>query len=186
MAGPPEGVEDGLLPLILGRGPLRVPLDGQDPSRSGSRLQRLDQSVRTSGNGHKEGSDLVGRLVVAGDACIQPAAAPQGGSQSTPRLDGNIVPAGTPTCLRSAVAMNAHRGEVLVERPSERHVDDLQAAAYCEQRETGVHRVASQGELELVPLLLDPVHVCVPIGRVAQRVDVTTTEKRQSSEWQTN
>ena len=159
-----------------------MPLDGQDPSCSGSCFQRFDQSVRTSSHGHKYRRDLVRRLVVDGHACIQPAGRTQGAGQSTPWFDGNIVHAGSATCLRSAMAMKARGRQVLVQRPPERHVEDLQAAANCEQGETGVHRVASQGELELVAFLLDPIHVGVPIGRVAQRVDVTATEKRQSCE----
>jgi hypothetical protein len=159
-----------------------MPLHGENPSCPGSRLQCFDHSIRTSGNGHEDGRDLVRRLVVDGDASIQPAGTAQRRGQSTPRVDGNIVHAGSGACLRSAMAMNARGREVLVQRPPERHVEDLQTAANCKQRETGVHRVASQGELELIALLLDPIHLCVPIAPVAQRIDVTATEKRQSCE----
>ena len=68
-------------------------------------------------------------------------------------------------------------GEILIQRPAGRHVDELHAAAHAEHRLALLERPPRERHLDAIALAIGPVAERMRIGAVRRGVDVGTTRQ---------
>ena len=163
---------DDLRRLVL----LRVPDDAEGEAAVGQ-LDRLDDLVVD-----RPAADLeplpqpVHALVVVRHH--QQAVGPGRPAGQRPARQPHLV--GAEGAGDRAVAAVADRfGQVLVERPADRHVDQLHPAADPQHRHVALQRPPGQGQLEGVALGPGALRLRVRLGAVARRVDVGAARQEQ-------
>ena len=123
-----EGIEEAVIGVAtvaagLRLAPLRVPLHPDHPGVL-LRLHRLDQSVLRPHDRSESGSEVVDPLVVEG-VDEEVGRAEDLGEARILRHSGRVPPLGDRRILLVDDPLCALRGEVLEERPAQRHVQEL-------------------------------------------------------------
>ncbi len=156
-----ERVEERLLGGVALRGVLRMPLHPDHPGlrvvQRPVELDRLDQTVRGTTRRHEALSDTIDPLVVVrgGDE----GRGLRGREQAAALLDRDVVQRLRVQDGHAVLEHPVEVGQVRMQRPPERHVHDLHAAADAEGRHARSHRFVQQPDLHRVPIGLHAVEV---------------------------
>ena len=160
---------------------LGVPLHAEHPARV-RHLDRLDEVVEHAPAARHEpvAEPVDGLVVVRLGAVHELAARPRGErSLGEPDVVVGVVERAEPAPV---VAVADVVGQVLDQRPAERDVEQLHAAADAEQRQVALDRPARERDLRRVALGPRPGRAVVRLGAVGGRVEVGAAREDQRVE----
>src|SRR5207302_1046619 len=168
---PREAAEQRVLRVVL-----RMPLDGQGPRRRPiAPLDALDDAVLRPGRRPQSRGQLADRLVVA--AVDARRGGPEGAMQQAVRLDAQLVAGGGVGVIDGAPPALAR--EVLIQRPAQRDVQDLDAATDGEDREPASLRAGDERQLDGIAAGVGLAELGVRDRTIAGRLDVLPTGEHQ-------
>lgn len=173
-------VEERLLGRITVTGPLGMPLHPNQPTfHDIGTFYSFYRPVRCTCTYEKPGSQLVDGLMVEAPTLLDDRFPTDRFGQQRPRIDVNGVHrlafGRVPVFSEPGLS-----GDVLVERPAKRNVQDLHPPADGEKRFPHFKRRFRQCQLQRVGVWLNVVHVRVPLLPEEGRVHVATAHQDEA------